>query len=400
MTTSRLRRTGRARHWAIAGTVVILAASLAACGSGSGNSAGTTGSADSPADSPTATGSGTSALATEVAALEKPLDSYPLPTGAIKDVSSLAGKTIYYIPITLQAPQFAATAKEIAAAAKAAGLKVQVCDGKGTPTDVNACVAQATSAKAGAIVTDAIPYGLAANSLDAAQQAKIPVVINSQIVDASHPASPTLAYVGENAGSDQQTALAKWTILDSQGKADLLINQNTDGPSQPAFVAAGKKVFASDCPACKVTINGVSSANFSLVPSSTSAALLKDPGITYVQVQFEQFLQPTQAGIQSASKTGLKVITGAAELSSLKALQSGQIQAAAGQATSYQAWVDIDASLRMMLGSQAPDYTIPVRLFTKSSAADVKVTDAALASGEWFGPTTFTDGFKKLWGVA
>lgn len=396
MTTSRLRRTGRVRHWAAAGTAVVFGASLAACGS-SNSTSGSTGG-DSPAA--TSSGSGTSALAGEVAALDKPLDSYPLPTEAIQNVSSLAGKTIYYIPITLQAPQFAATEKELDQAAAAAGLKVQVCDGKGTPTDINACVTQATSAKAAAIVTDAIPYGLAANSLDAAQKAKIPVVINSQVVDSSHPASATLAYVGENAGSDQQVALAKWTIMDSQGKADVLINQNTDGPSQAVFVSAGKKVFASDCPDCKVTINEVSSANFSLVPSSTSAALLKDPNVTYVQSQFEQFLQPTQAGIQSAGKTGLKVIAGAAELSSLKALKSGQIQAAAGQATSYQAWVDVDAVLRMMLGSQVPDYTIPVRLFTKDSVADLKVTDAALASGEWFGPTTFPDDFKKLWGLA
>jgi len=393
MTTSRLRRIGRARHWAAIGTATVFAASLAACGSNAGAKGDDTpGTSDSSTD--------TSALASEVAALDKPLDSYSMPSEPIKNVSSLAGKTIYYIPITLQAPQFAATQKELTAAAEAAGLKVQVCDGKGTPTDINACVAQATSAKAAAIVTDAIPYGLAAGSLGAAQKANIPVVINSQIIDNSHPASKTLAYVGENAGSDQQVALAKWTILDSEGKADLLINQNTDGPSQPAFVAAGKKVFASDCPGCKVTINGVSSANFSLVPSSTSAALLKDPNITYVQSQFEQFLQPTQAGIQSASKSGLKVITGAAELSSLKALQSGQIQAAAGQDGSYQAWADIDAVLRMMLGSTAPDYKIPVRLFTKDSVAGLTLTEAALASGEWFGPTSFTDDFKKLWGVA
>jgi ribose transport system substrate-binding protein len=393
MSTSRLVRSlGRPRHWAAAGTAAILAASLTACGSDSDSASGSGTTASGSTD--------TSALSGDVAALDKPLDSYSLPTAAVGDVSALAGKTIYYVPVTLQAPQFASTQKIIADAADAAGLKVQVCDGKGTPTDINACITQAVSAKAGAIVTDAIAYGLAASSLDAAQQAKIPVVINSQIVDEDHPASATLAYVGENAGSDQQKALAEWTIADSGGKADLLINQNTDGPSPAAFVDAGKQVFSEKCPDCKVTINGVSSSNFSLVPSSTSAALLKDPNIGYVQSQFEQFLQPTQAGIQSASKTGLKVITGAAELSSLKALQSGQIQAAAGQAASYQAWADIDAVLRMMQGKQAPDYDIPVRLFTQDSVADLDVTEDALESGEWFGPTTFTDDFKKLWGVA
>jgi ribose transport system substrate-binding protein len=380
------RRRGRVRHWAPIGTVAILAVSLAGCSSGS--------------DPGSASGSAAPALSGEVAALDQPLGSYPVPKDAIKDVASLKGTTVYYIPITLQSPQFGSTQKAVAAAAAAAGLTVQVCDGKGTPTDINACVAQATSAKAGAIISDAIPYRLAAGSFEAAQKAGIPVILNSQIEDGEHPASATLAYIGTNAGTDQQIALAKWVIGDSGAKADVLINQTTDGPSPVAYVAAGKKVYASDCADCTVAVNEVSSANFSLVPSSTSAALLKNPGVTYVESQFEQFLQPTQAGIKSTAKTGIKVITGSVGLSGLKALHGGEIAAASGQATTYQAWVDVDAALRMMLGSQAPSYDIPVRLFTKDSVAGLTLTDDAWVSGEWFGPTTFAGDFTKLWGVA
>ena len=389
MTSSRLHgRARRTRPLVALGAAAVLTVSVAGCGSsdsGSGSSGSGSGSAESSA---------------AVKKLDQPLDSYSLPTEPVGDISAFKGKTIYYIPVTLQSPQFAATQKVITNAAEAAGLKVQVCDGKGTPTDINGCVSQAVSANAAAIVTDAIAYGLASGSLDAAQKAKVPVVINSQVADKDHPASSTLAYVGENAGSDQQKALAEWTIADSGGKADVLINQVTDGPSPAAFVKAGKKVFSAKCPDCKVSVNGVSSANFSLVPSSTSAALLKDPNVKYVQSQFEQFLQPTTAGISAASKTGLKVIAGAAELSSLKALKSGQIQAAAGQAASYQAWADIDAVLRMLTGKQAPDYDIPVRLFTQSSVSKLDVSEKALESGAWFGPTSYTDDFKKLWGVA
>jgi ribose transport system substrate-binding protein len=396
MSTARLAPSARrARLWAAAGTIGILAASLAACGGSS------TDSATSPATTGGSTGSsdGSSQLAGEVSALTKPLDAYPVPSDPISNVKSLAGKTVFYIPITLQAPQFAATQKAITEAAGAAGLKVQVCDGKGTPTDINACVSRATDAKAGAIITDAIPYVLAANSLDAAQKAGIPVLINNQIPDPGHPASKTLDYIGQDAGSAMEAALAKWVTLDSGGKAHVLLNEDTDGPSPAAFVAAGQKVYASDCPGCKTTINKISSANFSLVPSSTSAALLKDPSITYVETQFEQFLQPTQTGIQQTSRSGIKTIAGAAALTSLKAIQSGSLAAAAGQATAYQAWIDVDAALRMMLGQQTPTYTIPVRLFTKDSMSDVKLTEAAQASGEWYGPATFPNDFKKLWSV-
>lgn len=393
-TASLARGSRRARTWAAAGTVAILAGSLAACGNSS-NDAGAT-STGSPASAGSPAAGGDAALA----ALTKPLAAYPVPTTPIGGkVSSLAGKTIYYIPISQQAPQFTITANALTAAATAVGMKVQVCDGKGTPSAINACVGQGTAAHAAAIIADAIPYVLASNSFQAAQAAGIPVVIGNNIPDQGVTPGKTLAYVGYDAGSAMEEALAKWVIADSGGKADILVNEDADGPSPAQFDAAGNKVFASDCPGCKVTTNKVSSANFSLVPSSTSAALLKDPNITYVESQYEQFLQATQGGVQQTSRT-VKMVDGAAQLDSVKAVANGSVAAAAGQASAYQGWVFLDAVLRMSLGEDLPKYTIPVRLFTKDTVTAADQTEDAQNSGAWFGPTTFTDDFKKLWGVA
>lgn len=384
-----LNRSTRARTLAALGAIAVVATGASAC-SGASGSTDTSSSAASGSNS---------ALAAEVATLEKPLDAYPVPTEAIGDVGSLKGKTVYYIPITQQSPQFAVTQTALQAALKTVGINVQVCDGKGTPTDVSACVTQATQAKAGTIITDAIPYTIAANAFDAAQAAGIPVIISNQISDDSHPKSKTLDYIPAG-GTEMQVALAKWITLDSDGKGQVLINQSTDGPSPIAFVAEGKKTFTADCPDCTVTINEISSANFSLIPSSTSSALLKDPNITYVESQFEQYLQATQTGTQQAGRTDIKMTTGAAQLSGLQAVANGGVAAAAAQASAYQGWVDADAAMRLMLGRDVPDYTIPVRLFTKDSLDGVTLTEDAQASGEWFGPTTFTDDFTKLWGVA
>ena len=213
-------------------------------------------------------------LADEVATLTKPLSAYPVPTDPIDGVSGLRGKVVYYIPVSSQAPAFGVTGTALTAAAKAAGMRVQICDGKGTPTAIAACISQATDAKAGAIVADSVAYALAAHAFDAARAADIPVVINNQLPDPTHPADKTLAYI-QGGGTQMDQALATWVSLDSQGKANVLINQSVDGPSPAAYVAAAKKVYAHDCGGCKVTLNQVSSANFSLVPSSTSAALLK-----------------------------------------------------------------------------------------------------------------------------
>jgi ribose transport system substrate-binding protein len=400
MTTARLprhRRPRSTRALAAAGVLTLAVAGLAACssdddGAASTGSAGATGGTGSDSD-----------LAAQVAKYEKPLDAYPVPTQKISgDVGSLEGKTVYYIPITSQSPQFAVTQTALVAAAGQVGIDVQVCDGKGTPTDVSACVTQATKAKAGTIITDAVPYGIAANAFDAAQKAGIPVIISNQLPDdPDHPNSKTFANL-PSGGTEMQVALADWISLDSSGKADVLINQSTDGPAPIAFVKAGKEAFSKNCPDCTITINEVSSANFSLIPSSTSSALLKDPNVNYVVSQFEQYLQATQTGVQQANKTAkVKGATGAAQLSGLKQLASGNfLYAAAAQASAFQGWIDMDASIRLMLGEDLPQYTIPVRLFTRDSVKDVQLTEDAQASGEWFGPSTYTDDFTKLWGIA
>ncbi|MFE5791450.1 sugar ABC transporter substrate-binding protein [Streptomyces sp. NPDC056503] len=377
----------RVRAWTAAASVTLLAGSLAACG----------GEAEAPAS--TGADGSVSAVGDKSAAAMKPLDAYPVPTEKLDDVDSVAGKTIFYVPITKQAPQFTTTEKTLAAAAEAVGLRLQVCDGKGTPTDIGGCIGQATDAKAAAIIADAIPYALAANGLDTAQKAGIPVVISNQVPDPSHPASKTLTWVPVP-GSEQQIRLFDWIVSDSQGKANILINQSSDGPSPARYVADGKAALQKSCPGCRLTTNKVTSSNFALIPSSTSAVLLKDPTITYVDSQFEQYLQPTQGGVQQTSRTDVKVVTGSASLGGMKALKSGSLSAVTAQAAAFQGWVDTDAALRLILGRPVPEYAIPTRLFTKDNIGDVQLTEEAELSGEWFGPATFTDDFKKLWGVA
>ncbi|MGC3992823.1 MAG: hypothetical protein QM779_01615 [Propionicimonas sp.] len=384
-----LLTTRRLRSLAALGLAGLVAASLAACSSGAATQPSATASAGQTAD----------ALSAEVAALTKPLDAYPVPTDTA-DASVLKGKTVYYVPITMQSPQFKITQKTVTDALTAVGATVQACDGKATPTDVSACITQATNTGAAAIITDAVPYVIAANAIDAARAAGIPVLITNQVASDKYPADGTLAYIPAG-GGPMQAALAKWVTLDSARKANILINQGTDGPAPAMFVAEGKKVYASECPDCTVTINEVSSANFSLIPSSTSAALLKDPNIAYVESQFEQYLQPTQAGAEQAGRTDLKGLTGSVQLGGLQALASGNfLYAAAGQASAFQGWLDVDAAIRLVAKSELPEYTIPVRLFTRESISGVTLTDAAELSGEWYGPTTFTDEFKKIWGVA
>ena len=394
---SRIRTSARrATRVALVGATASAALLLAACSSGGGN-AGSSSSAS--------TGSSTtSAVAAKVAALQKIGTSYPVPSGAVSNVSSLKGKTVFYVPLTQQAPQFAVTQAALKDALTKVGVKLQVCNGNATPTGVAACLTQATSAKAGAIITDAIPGVLAANAFAAAEKAGIPVLNTDGVTDSARPAAAKLGYIYAPA-SAQQVAVADWIIADSKGKATVVINESTDGPAPVAYVTAGQAEFKKECPDCKVTINKISSSNFGLIAPSTSSALLKTPNVGYVVSEFDQYLQPTQGGVQQAGKTAtVKGVSGAAQLSGLQMLANKNfLSADVGQASAYQGWADADAVLRMMTGTSGaslPTYTIPIRLFTRDNISSIKLTAAAQASGEWFGPSTYTSSFLKLWGAS
>ena len=377
--------------------VVLVAASavtallLAACSSGTGAGSSSTTTASGP-------------LAAKVAQLEKAGAGYAIPSGQISGLDQVKGKTVYYIPITQQSAQFGVTQTAMQAAFGKVGVTVQVCNGNGTPTGISACLSQATKARAGAIVTDAIAYVLAANAFDAAIAAGIPVLNTNQIPDSAHPAAAKLGYIYAP-GDALMVATADWIINDSQGKAEVVINQSTDGPAPASFVTAAKAEFAKECPACKVTINPISAANFALIPSSTSSALLKNPNVKYVIAEFDQYVQPTLGGVQQAGRIAdVKGLSGGGQLAGLQMLKNKNfIYASAGQASAYQGWVNADAVLRMMTGTagdKLPQYTIPIRLFTRDNIGDVALTSAGEASGEWYGPTDYPASFLKLWGLS
>ncbi|UUT34773.1 hypothetical protein [Microbacterium elymi] len=199
--------TTRGRLVALVGTVAIAALALAGCDSTAGGTDTTPSGA--------ATASAPASVADQVAQLQAPLESWPTPTESVSNKDALKGKTVYFIPITLQAPQFAATLTAFTEGIKALGGRVQTCDGQGTPTAISACVSQGTQSHAAAIVAAAVAYDLAGNAFDAAQAAGIPVIIADQALSADHPNSKTLVTIDGEVGYRMDEAVAKWIVADA-----------------------------------------------------------------------------------------------------------------------------------------------------------------------------------------
>lgn len=386
-----ITRAARIRALAIAGTAAA-ALVLAGCSSGTGetapseegNSEGTEGSA--------------SALETKVAGFMQARDAYDLPSEAVTDSAALEGTTVYYIPITIQAPQFSLTAKVLEQSTAAVGAKLEVCNGDGTPSTISQCIDGATNnASTSTIILDGFFIGMAANSAMAAQAAGINVISSNQAPMPDFPASETLGYVNAP-GTDMFIEVASWIALDSGGTGNQLVLLSTDGPINSGFVENGLAEAEADCPDCTISTLDISSANFGQVASDLSARLLQDPNIQYVNAQYAQFLPVVLPAV--ADGGGQQVGTGASTLGALQAVAGGQVAAASGQSATFGAWALIDTALRMANGQEVYDYVIPTRLFTADNIGEVELTEEAEASGEWYGPTTFADDFTKLWGRA
>lgn len=383
-------RGGRIRSVATAGAV---AAALVLVGCSGGTEA--------PAEAPeeTTATEGGSDLEAQLAEFMALQDEYDMPTEAVTDGTVLQGKTIHYIPITNYAPQFALTAAVLQEAVAAVGASLTVCDGGGNPTTIGSCVDTARNdATVGAIITDGFYYGMAANALNAAQEAGVKVVYSNQFAEDAFPESETQANVNAP-GTEMVNELATWVAVDSEGTGNLLFIRSADGPGTQKFADEGLAQLATDCPDCTVATIDITTATQNQLEGELNTKLLQDPNIQYVTPQFAQYL-PIVIPTTRASGSQAKIGTTAATLGALQAVANGDVQAASGQSAPFGAWALIDTALRLNNGQDIHPYVLPTRLFTADNIGDVDVSEAAEASGEWYGPVSFKDDFKSLWSVS
>lgn len=380
----------RTRRYGSTGAAALAVALLAACSSGTTDASGGSDGGAS-ADGPLAE------VVADVEAAAQARDTFAVPSEPV-DVSDWEGKTVYYVPITAQISVFQVYGEKIGEALATVGADLQICDGGSNPSQISGCIDQAVGASAAAIITDNVPYGMAANALDGARSAGIPVLIANQLPDPAHPADDSLAYV-EGPATQMITSVADWIVADSDGEATVVLQKVTDNPSTIAWADAAEQRIDERCADCTVVVNEVSASNFPLIPSSTSSALLANPDAQYVLAEFEHFVQPTLGGIQqSPNAADIKIVASAATLSGLQMLADGaQLYADAGQNFAFQGWATADALFRLVAGQEIPEYDYSFRLFTQDNVADLDLSDEGQASGSWYGPTDYADEFAALW---
>jgi ribose transport system substrate-binding protein len=382
--------TGKRR---LAPGLAVIAASvvLAGCGSSSSSSSGSGGAGPVP--------SGVATAEKNVASLSATTPSYPVPTASVSGVSKFKGRTVYYIPLVQQIPGFVVTAQTMKQALAKAGLSLQVCNGEGQPSAIAACVQQAVGAKSAGIITDAIPYGMANNALNAAKAKGIPIVVADQIPPAGTANDNQVSYVPGVV--NQPTQIAWWLIASSKGKANAILAEEADSPSSMAYMTNSLAVYRKYCPGCQITVKKITASTNSLLASATSSNILAAPSATYYYTEFEDSLQPTILGIQQSGRSsGMSLAVAGGSVDGLGLLRGNSVvKAVVVVDQAYAGWALTDEVLRMMTKTGPVTETFPSRLFTKQNISSIQVTPAAQASGRWFGNSSFESDFAKLWGT-
>jgi ribose transport system substrate-binding protein len=383
------------------GVVAASALLLAACGGTPATEA--TGDTATAAPGGAATNPDAAAAQEVIDASSAAVEEFTPPGPELGDLSSLEGKTVYYIPANYKIPLFHIVGDAMADALATAGVDVQVCDGEASPASMASCLTQAVDAKADAVVSGSIPDELASVGFKSVRDAGIPLLY--MLVAPAGPGEPDKVGYLTPDNIELQAWSANWVIADSGGEADVLVVKVTDTPATTLWTDQGTlATYENACEGCNVTVVETNTGQLQKLPSLISSALVRNPDITYVQVPFDVTVQPTVQGLQSAGKVNdVKVSSGDGTLAVMQMLADGRsVASEVGVNLDAMGWYGADQVLRMMSGTDSvQNLKFPYRrVFTESNVGELDLTPEGEASGSWYGATDYKDGFQKLWGVS
>ena len=394
---TRLRPGRRAK---LAASVAAVTALATACGSSAN-------SALSAASSVPATGGASTGLThakTEVAKYREASTSYPSPGPDLDagKVAALKGKTILFVPISAGAGPFIQQQASLESALGHLGIKVVTCDPNYVPSAAAACMNNAKTERAAAVITSGIPFAIASTAYRSLEERGIPTLA-ANAGPGNPPSNHTVAYMPlDDPTATQGRLQADEVIAQSDGRANVLYVNAIDSPVLQSLAAVTQGEFTKYCADCAVIDAGFSTTNLGQLPSLVSGKLISNPGTDYIAIQADPFVPGVLSGVQSANFTAkVKGVGQTAEISILKMIQEGQfVISDVGVDSSYEGWVEADGILRLMTGLPVNgEPFVPIRIFDAENLKGLTLTRTT-AIDTLFGSLTFKDMFYKTWGVA
>ena len=173
---------------------------------------------------------------------------YTAPGPAFTITPAMKGKTIWFITPAEDFPYIVSLYQGFEAAAKLAGVSVDVFDGQSSPTVWNTGITEAINSGAGAIVLDGIDEPDISSAYAAAVAAKIPVIS----FDAEPGTSNYFSYDANLKEEGDYTAAA--ALVSSGCKGTYVIYGSSIFYAITQWVDAAQQYFKEHCPSCKFVI--------------------------------------------------------------------------------------------------------------------------------------------------
>lgn len=326
----------------------------------------------------------------------------PEPGPAI-DASSLRGRTVYWIPITSVAPVFTVESKAAAEAFASVGIDLQVCDGQATPDVVARCVGQAVAGDAAGIIATSIPPEFARQAFGDAVEAGIPTLFVNTATGETPPEWGDLAAALPHNWNDQAELNNDLIIEDSGGDANVLMVGVTDSSATVDLFENGMQGYLTEnCPDCTLHTVPTGSTQISQLTSAVSAALVQDPDIEYVFVQYDSFAAPVIQAIRQLNRQGdVKLLTLLSQLDGLQRVANGEQFANTGYSLAALGYNQADILMRMMLGEDplVDAHRTPIKTITEANVGELDLTQEGWDSGQWQTDQDFRAMYRELWGA-
>lgn len=327
------------------------------------------------------------------------------PPPSLTEPESLAGKTIWYIPITGAADSLAGMGADMEQALSHVGASVHVCDARGLPTTVSSCMNTAAQQGAAAVVTSYIDYQMVPTSFQALVAKKIPVLVGAASPPLGVTPSPYLRFLSSSAQTDLfSTLMADLTIVRSGGKAHVIVIKLTD--SEETLDASNKEIaeFRTYCPGCTVNAISTQTATFSKLQSTLSAALVAHPGTDYVTVPTDALDLPLALGaVRSAGfSSKVKIVAADGGLAGLQDVAAGTVAYDPGSPVEWAGWQYANAAIRMLANLPIEANSVgPTKIFDSVDVKQLALTQRNYLSTSWYGisKSAFQHIYLNAWKV-
>ena len=193
------------------------------------------------------------------------------------------------------------------------------------------------------------------------------------------------------------------TIVQSKGKANVLVLRLTDSASTTGTGNIEISYIKKYCPGCTVTSIDIQTAALAQVPSNVAAALTANPNINYITVPVDPYLPPVTGALATAGLTSkVHVISADGGVAGREDVAAGSLLADPGGPIEFIGWEYADAVIRILSGDAVPATPAgPNLIFTKKNLTGKSLNENQYLTMNWYGigEAAFEAPFLKAWSV-